>query len=322
MTKRALGWRVVAIMASGVLLAACADGGGGAADTSADRATGAEDEIVAADGDESRRADTTEALAETEYRRGPDPTTERLAAGVGPFEVASVSVPPPATGFGGGTIYHPTDLSEGTFGAYVFAPGTWTSHEAYAWMGPRIASQGFVVFLIDSDDPRARPAAMGEQLEAALDYLIDASAVHDAVDAERLAVGGHSSGGGGSLEVALGSPSLQAVVALQPWHPTENSFPGIEVPTMIIGAENDDAADVESHAQPLYESIRPETDKAYLELRGKPHEVAKEADRTQAAAMIAWLKRYVDNDTRYEQFLCPPPEQGPMISDYRDTCSS
>jgi dienelactone hydrolase len=151
---------------------------------------------------------------------------------------------------------------------------------------------------------------------------VGASAVHDAVDPERLAVGGHSSGGGGSLEVALGRPSLQAVVALQPWHPTESSFPGIEMPTMIIGAEDDNAAPVDRHAQAFYDSIPRTTDKAYLELRGKPHDVAKEADPTQSAAMIAWLKRYVDNDTRYEQFLCPPPDQDAMISDYRDTCMS
>ncbi|NDU78499.1 alpha/beta hydrolase, partial [Actinomadura sp. DSM 109109] len=34
---------------------------------------------------------------------------------------------------------------------------------------------------------------------------------------------------------------------------------------------------------------------------------------------IAWLKRYIDNDTRYEQFLCPPPGVT-AISDYRHTC--
>ena len=35
--------------------------------------------------------------------------------------------------------------------------------------------------------------------------------------------------------------------------------------------------------------------------------------------MIAWLKRFVDNDTRYEQFLCPPPG-GTAIYEYRNTC--
>jgi hypothetical protein len=40
---------------------------------------------------------------------------------------------------------------------------------------------------------------------------------------------------------------------------------------------------------------------------------------TLAKYAIAWLKRYVDDDTRYEQFLCPAPS-GSTISQYRDTC--
>jgi hypothetical protein len=36
--------------------------------------------------------------------------------------------------------------------------------------------------------------------------------------------------------------------------------------------------------------------------------------------MIVWLKRYVDNDTRYEQFICPTPVPGPTIEEYRGTC--
>jgi hypothetical protein len=34
---------------------------------------------------------------------------------------------------------------------------------------------------------------------------------------------------------------------------------------------------------------------------------------------ISWLKRFVDNDTRYEQFLCPAPRVSTTISEYRDT---
>ena len=40
---------------------------------------------------------------------------------------------------------------------------------------------------------------------------------------------------------------------------------------------------------------------------------------TIAKYSISWLKRFVDNDTRYEQFLCPKPT-GPAIEEYRDTC--
>jgi hypothetical protein len=41
-----------------------------------------------------------------------------------------------------------------------------------------------------------------------------------------------------------------------------------------------------------------------------------------SALSIAWLKRWVDADTRYSQFLCPGPAvtlTGP-VSDSRSTC--
>jgi hypothetical protein len=35
--------------------------------------------------------------------------------------------------------------------------------------------------------------------------------------------------------------------------------------------------------------------------------------------VLSWFKRYIDDDTRYSQFLCPPPS-GPSIVEYRNTC--
>jgi hypothetical protein len=34
--------------------------------------------------------------------------------------------------------------------------------------------------------------------------------------------------------------------------------------------------------------------------------------------MLVWLKRYVDNDTRFDPFVCPLVTSG--ASDYRNTC--
>jgi hypothetical protein len=36
--------------------------------------------------------------------------------------------------------------------------------------------------------------------------------------------------------------------------------------------------------------------------------------------MISWLKRFVDDDTRYDQFLCPGPSRGSDVEEYRSTC--
>jgi predicted alpha/beta-hydrolase family hydrolase len=255
-----------------------------------------------------------------EFRKGPDPTEASVTAARGPFATATVSVPSSVAGFGGGTIHYPTDTSQGTFGAVALAPGFTASSVSYAWAGPRIASQGFVVFLIDTNSRFDQPNSRGTQLQAALDYLVNSSSVANRIDRNRLAVSGHSMGGGGTLAAANANANLQAAVALQPWHTTK-SWPGIRVPTMIIGAENDSIASVASHSSPFYNSIPASSEKAFLNLNNATHGVGTTGDPTQAKFFISWLKRYVDNDTRYEQFLCPPPPApSSTIQEYRHTC--
>jgi predicted dienelactone hydrolase len=253
------------------------------------------------------------------YERGPAPTVQSIEAARGPYATSQTTVSSlSATGFGGGTIYYPTTTADGTFGAVAISPGFTASQSSIAWLGPRLASQGFVVFTIDTNSRFDQPASRGQQLQAALDYLTQRSSVRSRVDATRLAVAGHSMGGGGSLEAASDNPALQAALPLQPWN-LDKSWSEIRVPTLIIGAQNDSVASVTSHAEPFYNSIPASAEKAYMELRGASHFVSTSSNTPTARQMIAWLKRYVDDDTRYEQFICPPPG-GTAISEYRHTC--
>ncbi|MBN2624289.1 MAG: hypothetical protein JXA83_13010 [Acidimicrobiales bacterium] len=253
------------------------------------------------------------------YERGPAPSQSSIEAVRGPFSTSQTSVWSfSVSGFGGGTIYYPTTTSQGTFGAVAISPGFTASQSSIAWMGPRLASQGFVVFTIDTTSRFDQPASRGRQLQAALDYLVRYSSVRNRVDADRLAVAGHSMGGGGSLEASADNPDLQASIPLQPWN-LDKTWGEVRVPTMIIGAQYDTIASVSSHSIPFFNSIPASSEKAYLELRGASHFVSNTSDTTTAKYMISWLKRYVDNDTRYEQFLCPAPREL-AISDYRDTC--
>ncbi|WP_457810419.1 poly(ethylene terephthalate) hydrolase family protein, partial [Streptomyces griseus] len=61
-------------------------------------------------------------------------------------------------------------------------------------------------------------------------------------------------------------------------------------------------------------------DKAYLELRGASHFTPNTSNTTIAKYSISWLKRFIDNDTRYEQFLCPLPQPSLTIAEYRGNC--
>jgi alpha-beta hydrolase superfamily lysophospholipase len=258
--------------------------------------------------------------AENPYERGPDPTTALLEASRGPYATSQTSVSSLVSGFGGGVIYYPTTTSDGTFGGIAISPGFTASWSSIDWLGPRIASHGFVVIGIETNTRLDQPDSRGQQLLAALDYLVNSSSVRTRVDRTRLAVAGHSMGGGGSLEAASDRPSLQAAIPLAPWN-TDKTWSEIQVPTLIIGGESDTVAPVSSHSIPFYNSIPASAEKAYLELNNASHFFPQTTNTPTGRQMVAWLKRFVDNDTRYEQFLCPGPS-GLAIDEYRNTCPS
>jgi predicted dienelactone hydrolase len=263
---------------------------------------------------------TAAQAADNPYERGPAPTEQSIEALRGPFATSQTSVSSlSVSGFGGGTIYYPTSTAEGTFGAVVVTPGFTADQSSMSWLGPRLASQGFVLFTIDTNTRTDQPSSRARQMLSALDYLTQRSSVRSRIDATRLGVMGHSMGGGGSLEAAEDRPQLQAAIPLTPWNLQKN-FSGVRVPTMIIGAEADSIAPVSSHSEPFYTSIPASSEKAYLELNGASHFAPNISNTTIAKYSISWLKRYIDNDTRYDQFLCPAPGRDSDISEYRDTC--
>jgi predicted dienelactone hydrolase len=260
----------------------------------------------------------TAQAADNPYERGPAPTENSIEAYRGPFSVSQTTVSSLVSGFGGGTIYYPTTTTAGTFGALAISPGYTATQSSIAWLGPRIASQGFVVITIDTNSIYDQPESRGDQLLAALSYLTNSSSVRSRIDASRLAVAGHSMGGGGSLEAAQDRPTLQAAIPLAPWN-TQKTWSTLQVPTFIIGGEADTVAPVATHSIPFYNSIPSSAEKAYMELDGASHFFPNTSNTTVAKYMISWLKRFVDNDTRYEQFLCPAPNDS-SIEEYRDTC--
>jgi pimeloyl-ACP methyl ester carboxylesterase len=255
---------------------------------------------------------------EDSYQRGPDPTLQSVAANRGTFATAETSVP---TGFGfnGGRIYYPTDTSLGTWGAVAAVPGYTASWAAEgAWMGHWLASFGFVVIGIDTNSPTDWDTARGTQLLAALDYLTGQSPVRDRVDPNRLGVIGHSMGGGGAISAAERQPSLKAAVPLAPFSPSQN-LSALTVPTMIQGAR-DDGTVTPSYLDNLYATMPAGTESAFVELTSGGHGFSTVPNNTVTRLMIPWLKLFIDNDTRYTQFLCPSLADWSGISRYSDKC--
>lgn len=257
--------------------------------------------------------------ADNPYERGPNPTNSTIEATRGPYAVSTKTISSlSARGFGGGTIYYPTSTADGTFGVIAVSPGYTAAQSTISWLGPRIASQGFVVITIDTNSRFDQPGSRGTQLLAALDQTIADTTVRSRIDASRQAVMGHSMGGGGTLEAAKTRRSLEATIGLTPWN-LDKSWPEVEAASLEIGAQNDSVAPPGSHAIPFYNSLTNAERRSYLELRGASHFAPNSSNTTIAKYSIAWLKRYVDNDTRYEQFISPGPSPSLTngISDYR-----
>jgi hypothetical protein len=251
--------------------------------------------------------------ADSPFQRGPNPTATSIAAPMGPFAVSSVQVPR-GNGFGGGVIYFPTTTSQGTFGGLAISPGFNGTWSGIAWLGPRLASQGFVVFGIDTNTLTDNQSSRGTQLLAALDFLTQRSSVRSRVDANRLAVAGHSMGGGGAFSASLRRPSLWAVIGNAPFWPSSLSTE--RVPTLITAMQNDSLV---GQNRNNYNSIPAGTEKAYVEVAGAGHNQIGQPTTAIARTWIPWLKIFLDRDTRYQPFLCPLSDRT-GISQYLNTC--
>lgn len=258
------------------------------------------------------------AAAGNPYQRGPDPTLASVAATNGPFATASITVPP-GNGFNGGTIYYPTDTSQGTWGALAIVPGyTALFANEEAWMGPRLASFGFVVIGIETNSRTDYDVARGTELLAALDYLTTQSAVRDRVDPNRLGVIGHSMGGGGVVYATEHRPSLKAAVALAPFSPSQNMATD-HVPTMVMGGQ-DDTVVTPSYLDGLYGTMPAATQSDFLQIAGADHVYYTHPNSVEMRILIPWVKIFLDDDTRYTQFLCPALGDATGVSAYRSKC--
>ena len=261
------------------------------------------------------------AFAQTNpYERGPAPTTASLEASRGPFSISSFTVSRPS-GYGAGTVYYPTNAG-GTVGAIAIVPGFLARQSSINWWGPRLASHGFVVITIDTNSTFDQPSSRSRQQLAALDQVAalartSSSPIYNRVDTTRMGVMGWSMGGGGTLISAQNRPSIKAAAPQAPYNSSTN-FSSVTVPTLIFACENDTVAPVNRHASPFYSSMS-RNSKQYLEINGGSHSCANSGNSNQpliGKKGVAWMKRFMDNDTRYTPFACANPNST-RVSDFR-----
>lgn len=259
------------------------------------------------------------------YARGPNPTVSFLESNSGPHSVRTSRVSRLVSGFGGGTIHYPTGTT-GTMAAIVVIPGFVSAESSIDWWGPKLASHGFVVMTIDTNSGFDQPASRARQINNALDYLVSQNTarngpVRGMIDTNRLGVIGWSMGGGGTLRVAS-QGRIKAAIPLAPWD--TSSARSVQTPTLVFACGSDVIAPVRTHASPLYNQIPNSVDKAYVEIRNGTHYCANGGglnNNVLSRLGVSWMKRFLDEDTRYSQFLCGPNHTSDRdISEYRGNC--
>jgi dienelactone hydrolase len=242
----------------------------------------------------------------------------------GPHSVSTSNVSSFVSGFGGGTIYYPS--SSGSYGGIAASPGYTASSSSLSWYGRRLASHGFVTIVIDTNSRFDQPNSRGTQLLRALDYITSSSAptaVRSRVDGSRLAVSGHSMGGGGSLAASNSRSSLRASVPLTAWHTTK-TWSSNTVPQMIIGAQRDSTASNSSHSSRFYNGLPNSTPKMFVSLRGAGHFAPNSTNSDISRMAVSWMKRWVDGNTAYNTYLCGAqrPTVGTTWDEVRDNCNT
>jgi len=246
------------------------------------------------------------------------PTRDSLA-GPGPYQVAYYSSFPAVQEFGSATIYFPANKGQ-TFGAVAIAPGYTEKKGNINWWGNHLASHGYAVLVMDTNEPGDFPEVRAEALMAAIRVLVGenlrmGSPIKGKIDEDRFAIMGHSMGGGGALLAANShTDKLKAAIPFTPWLP-ESNFSEVRIPTLIIAGEIDRIAVPNEHSWPHYQSLPNDIPKMYFELKGGNHFIANtntNEERLQpnidvhdllGSIGVAWLKLFVDEDEAYRSLV-------------------
>jgi len=241
---------------------------------------------------------------------GVPPTIASLSAN-GQYDVLTYTNFPDAPEYGDATIYYPVQ-TPAPVGGVAIAPGFMERQRHINWWGPRLASHGYAVLVLDTNSRRDRPDVRAEALIAAVRTLRaengrSASPLFGRIDIGKMAIMGHSMGGGGTLIAAHEHPDeIQAAIPFGPWQP-DGLFDQITAPTLVMAGSADRFAAVDEQAWLHFLSIPESTTKVYLEIDGGNHYIADSERGTDLPTIgrygIAWLKLYLDGDERYRGFI-------------------
>jgi triacylglycerol lipase len=207
-----------------------------------------------------------------------------------------------SSAFRGFNITYPNDGQP--FGGMVIVTGYIVGVAAMAEWGPYLASRGIATFLIDPPTSGDQPLERGIALLAALNSLKaeasrPGSPLNGKLDVNKLAIGGWSMGGGGTLLAANQNPAgVKAAVAFAPWNQGA-AYSRDRVPSLVLAGGLADILVPSLMSRSQYNSIPAGTPKAYVEVGGAEH---FQWQRPAGAGAVsgdytwAWLNAFVNGE--------------------------
>ncbi|HMJ15638.1 MAG TPA: hypothetical protein VK524_29680 [Polyangiaceae bacterium] len=224
---------------------------------------------------------------------------------------------PDSPSYGAATVFFPGGNAVAPFPAVAMAPGFSETRQIFENWGRFLSSHGFVVLTFDTNAGSDSPDVRANALSAALNVIRGensrgGSPLNGKVDVNRMAIMGHSMGGGGTFILASRNPAgVLAAIPLHPWGGL--GLGSIRVPTLVFAAQGDQIAGATAQAWNPYNQIPFTTKKAYIEFAGasalQEHFVANNplgelpSQKIVAKASLSWLRAYVTGDTRYLQYI-------------------
>jgi hypothetical protein len=125
-------------------------------------------------------------------------------------------------------------------------------------------------------------------------------------------------GGGGVVYATEHRTTLKAAVALAPFSPSQDMSTD-HVPTLVMAGQNDTVV-TPSYLDGLYATMPAATQSDFVQIAGADHVWYTHPQTTEMRILIPWLKTFVDDDTRYTQFLCPTLADPSGVSVYHSKC--
>ena len=198
------------------------------------------------------------------------------------YEVRTYEASPGIAEFADVMVFYPLTLSfDRPNGAIAFSPGFRAAADNYEWWGPTLASLGYNVFIFNTNEPTDGLAARADALVALVDFIKSENANPDSpvtnkIDVEKIALMGHSMGGGATLAAAdqlgdeVGAVIPLAAYCCEPGGTFDSDYSSLSAAALVIASAEDSVAPAAEHARMLYDQLGSEN-KVYMEFAAGDH---------------------------------------------------